>query len=193
MLSPRTLPRVAPVTAAGPAQASLSSLPCASQPHPRLVYAQACRDTPFPHHTCFALRQQGRRRASLSVADDGIAGAPGTRAARAGSERSTFRRRPTQLAAQAGGPEARLRDTLVSFGIVAPLVATFWRGSWVMLDNLLPEDTIEAGVRPLCVGREVGAGAVTDSRPTVPSSGPEHCAGLPHRGSGARSSTSCAC
>jgi|APGre2960657423_1045063.scaffolds.fasta_scaffold06907_2 hypothetical protein len=38
-----------------------------------------------------------------------------------------------------------LSDALVSFAVVSPLVATFWRGSWVLADQILPADPVRTG------------------------------------------------
>jgi hypothetical protein len=88
-------------------------------------------------------------------------------------------RRPLSAAARARRPAAPLRcappsadgptagegelsdtaDFVLSFLIICPLVATFWRGSWVFLDILLPTEPVRAArvrARARCVARRVG-------------------------------------
>ena len=60
-----------------------------------------------------------------------------------------------------------MRDSLVSFGLLAPLVATFWRGSWVILDNVLPEDAILSGLLSISLGCII-VGVVHAARLPVP-------------------------
>jgi len=44
------------------------------------------------------------------------------------------------------------RDALLSFALVCPLVATFWRGCWVMLDCWLPADPAQAAAVSVALG-----------------------------------------
>ena len=36
-------------------------------------------------------------------------------------------------------------DVVLSFLVICPLVATFWRGSWVFLDVFLPTEPVRSG------------------------------------------------
>jgi hypothetical protein len=52
-----------------------------------------------------------------------------------------------------GGELSSVADAVLSFAVICPLVATFWRGSWAILDALLPKEHVRTHKEQGCVGR----------------------------------------